>query len=61
MVAGSTKEQPTTKLAKSPTKAVVVPFSSSLRMTFTSSHTTPATGPSEKEQMNTGTSLKSSL
>ena len=45
MEAGSTMAQPTAKLAKSPTKAVEVPLSSSLITTFKNSHTTPATGP----------------
>ena len=54
------KEQPVAKLAKSPTKAVLVPLMTSFRRIFTNSHTTPATGPREKEQMSTGTSLKSS-
>ena len=45
MLAGSTKEQPTAKFAKSPTKAVVVPLRSNLTITLTSSAHTPDTGP----------------
>ena len=43
--AGRTNVQPTTKLAKSPTKAVLVPLSRSLSSTLSSSVMTPATGP----------------
>ena len=58
--AGRMKEHPTTKLARSPTKAVEVPLRNSFRSSLMNSHTTPATGPREKEQMSTGISLKSS-
>ncbi len=55
----STRLQPTTKFAKSPTNAVVVPFSTSFKSTLQSSVATPATGPMAKAQISTGISLKS--
>ena len=45
MAAGRTRLQPTTKLAKSPTKAVLVPFKSSFSRIFTASQATAAEGP----------------
>ena len=55
------KLHPTAKLAKSPTKAVEVPFKRICKMTFNNSTITPAAGPNAKPQINTGISLKSSL
>ena len=59
--AGTTYIHPNIKLAKSPTKAVVVPFIQKCNITLTASIITPAHGPNIKEPMSTGISLKSSL
>ena len=59
--AGKIKLQPTTKLAISPTKAVLVPFVISFKSILQNSIITPATGPNANPPTRAGNSLKSSL
>ena len=59
--AGMIRLQPTTKFARSPMKAVEVPFMHSFSSIFTNSIMTPATGPKAKEPTKIGSSLKSIL
>ena len=60
MDAGRIKLQPITKFAKSPTKAVLVPFMKSFNRILQNSIITPDTGPKANAPISAGISLKSS-